>query len=258
MQSETSIVATEEPDLQQEPASSITVASGDLSVSVSSPPSEGEVLVARAKGGDREAFAALYRQYLPNVYKFLYYRLGDRTRAEDMTAEVFLRALRKIGDFTWTGADFGAWLLRIARNLILDEAKSSRARLEILDDELPEDSGGEVETAETAVMENFTQAEVYKAIIKLRPDQRDVITLRFLQGMGVSEVARIMGKKEGTVRTLQFRGLKTLEKILVSRAVLEGLASGVSPRGVRTPTNGRGKGRTEPEAARYGYVDGER
>ncbi|MBI4729652.1 MAG: sigma-70 family RNA polymerase sigma factor [Acidobacteria bacterium] len=257
MRSEASIAATEEPDLEQEAASSITVASGDLSVSLSSPPSEAEALVARAKAGDREAFAALYRQYLPNVYKFLYYRLGNRTRTEDMTAEVFLRALRKIGDFTWTGADFGAWLLRIARNLILDEAKSSRARLEILDDELPEEAG-EVETAETAVMENLTQAEVYKAITKLRPDQRDVITLRFLQGLGVSEVAAIMGKKEGTVRTLQFRGLKTLEKILVSRAVLEGLVSGVSPRGVRTPTNGRGKGRTEPEAARYGYVDGER
>ena len=241
----------------------LSVSSGSVTVQVSSAPAheptESELLVAKAKTGDREAFAGLYRMYLPTVYKFLFYRVGNKAQAEDMTAEVFLRALRKIGDFTWTGADFGAWLLRIARNLILDDAKSSRARLEMLNDEMPEDSGGEAPTAEAECMENLTCQEIYKAITKLRPDQREVVTLRFLHGMGVGEVAEIMGKKEGTVRTLQFRGLKALEKILVARGVVDPIvAMRIAPEGVRLSENGRGSGRTESEAARFGVVDGDR
>lgn len=220
---------------------------------------EAEALVAKAKSGDREAFATLYRMYLPTVYKFLYYRLNNKTQVEDMTAEVFLRALRKIEDFTWTGADFGAWLLRIARNLVLDEAKSSRARLELATDEMPEESAGRAATAEDAAIERFTNSEVKDAIQRLRPDQRDVVTLRFLHGLSVSEVSEIMSKKEGTIRTLQFRGLKSLEKVLVSRGVLEArAATKARAGGVRLAQNGVADGRTEAEAARYGWKDGER
>jgi RNA polymerase sigma-70 factor (ECF subfamily) len=236
----------------------LSVSAGQVTVQVSSAAPETEALVARAREGDRTAFAALYRQYLPTVYKFLFYRVGNKAEAEDMTAEVFLRALRKVGDFTWTGADFGAWLLRIARNLVLDNAKSSRARLEVLNDEMPEDSGGEAPTAEAACLENLNCQEVYKAITKLRPDQREVITLRFLHGMGVGEVAEIMGKKEGTVRTLQFRGLKALEKILVGRGFVDVPSSGIRPQGVRFSANGRQGDRTESEAARFGVADGQR
>lgn len=236
----------------------LSVSAGHVTVKVSSASPETESLVARAREGDRQAFAALYRQYLPTVYKFLYYRVGNKAEAEDMTAEVFLRALRKVGDFTWTGADFGAWLLRIARNLVLDNAKSSRARLEVLNDEMPEDSGGEAPTAEAACLENLTCQEVYKAITKLRPDQREVITLRFLHGMGVGEVADVMGKKEGTVRTLQFRGLKALEKILVGTGFVDQALSAIRPQGVRVSANGRQGDRTESEAARFGVADGQR
>lgn len=240
-------------------ADEIRVEAESVSVAIAPASPEVETLVARAKDGDRQAFAALYRTYLPNVYKFLYYRLNNKSQVEDMTAEVFLRALRKIGDFTWTGADFGAWLLRIARNLILDEAKSSRAKLEHLAEEMPEDSSGQAETAEDAVIERFNQSAVRDAIKTLRPDQRDVVTLRFLQGLSVPEVAQLMDKKEGTIRTLQFRGLKALEKVLVSRGVLEGrgTCSAVAG-GVRRGASGRKQSRTESEAARYGWKDGER
>src|SRR5437867_4470766 len=132
-------------DEAQAPANNaeLSVSVEQVTVQVSKASPEAEALVAQAREGDRTAFAALYRMYLPTVYKFLFYRLGNKAQAEDMTAEVFLRALRKIGDYNWTGADFGAWLLRIARNLILDNAKSSRARLEVLNDEMPDGSGGE-------------------------------------------------------------------------------------------------------------------
>lgn len=216
-------------------------------------------LIARATTGDRQAFAALYREYMPTVYKFLYYRMGsNKAVAEDMTAEVFLRALRKVGDFNWTGADFGSWLLRIARNLVLDNAKSSRARLEILNDEMPEDSAGEDRSTESAVLENLDNQRIYKAITQLSPDQRDVITMRFIQGMDVSAVAEAMGKKEGTVRTLQFRGLKALQKLLVKGGFLLEEAGVIRPGGVRLSENGRGGGRTESEAARFGVAEGDR
>jgi RNA polymerase sigma-70 factor, ECF subfamily len=194
----------------------------DLEIVASQGDDEEGQLVGRASAGDRAAFAALYRTYLPTVYKFLYYRLGgNKALTEDLTAEVFLRALRKIGDFQWTGANFGAWLLRIARNLVLDHAKSSRARLEVLNDEMPENAAGEQRSTESAVLEALSGEAVARAIKQLGADQRDVITMRFLQGMAVGEVAAIMGKKEGTVRTLQFRGLKALQKILLREGTID-------------------------------------
>ena len=242
-------------------ASSVAVNAPELELAVEHTPESTEVpeLVARAVGGDREAFAALYREYLPTVYKFLYYRLNqNKAMAEDMTGEVFLRALRKVSDFNWTGADFGSWLLRIARNLVLDNAKSSRARMELLNDEMPEESEPEDRGTEAQVVAALTNEGVYAAIKKLSPDQRDVITMRFIQGMGVTEVAEAMGKKEGTIRTLQFRGLKALQKHLVRGGVVDITDNVVRPGGVRRSENGRSGGRTESEAARFGIAEGER
>lgn len=259
--SQNDALTVQQTESQQSGDLSVSVSASSVTVQVTPATPEAEQLVARAKEGDRGAFAQLYRMYLPNVYKFLYYRVGSKAQAEDMTAEVFLRALRKIETFTWTGADFGAWLMRIARNLVLDEAKSSRARLEVVSDEMPEErtETRSERAAEHSAIENFTNVEVYKAIKKLRPDQQEVITLRFLHGMGVGEVAKLMDKKEGTVRTLQFRGLKALEKILVARGVVDAPAAlKVRPEGVRAESNGRTGDRTEAEAARFGDKDGAR
>ena len=244
---------------QREERMAVSVAAQDLSVEVTPEDAEHRALVERAVAGEREAFAALYRQYLPTVYKFLYYRLNqNKAMAEDMTGEVFLRALRKVADFNWTGADFGSWLLRIARNLILDNAKSSRAKREILGDELPEDTTPEDCGTEAQVVQAMTNEGVYAAIKKLSPDQRDVITMRFIQGLDVAEVAEAMGTKEGTVRTLQFRGLKALQKLLVKGGVVDITDGSVIPGGVRLSQNGRSGGRTESEAARFGVAEGER
>ena len=244
-----------------EPQGSTVCVASTSGLAVEVRPTSPEIpeLVAAAKAGDRAAFAALYRNYLPTVYKFLYYRMNsNKAVAEDMTAEVFLRALRKIGDFNWTGADFGSWLLRIARNLVLDNAKSSRAKLEILNDEMPERATHEEQSTESAAMANMTNEGVYSAIRRLSPDQRDVITMRFIQGMEVGAVATALGKKEGTVRTLQFRGLKALQRLLVKDGVVDLADAEIRPDGVRMAANGRGEGRTESEAARFGVAEGER
>src|SRR6478609_5654109 len=88
-------------------------------------------LVLRAKTGDADAFGTLYDRYLDLVYRYIYFRVGSHPLAEDLTSETFLRALRRIADFTWQGRDFGAWLVTIARNLITDHFKSGRYRLEV-------------------------------------------------------------------------------------------------------------------------------
>ncbi|MGH3744552.1 MAG: sigma-70 family RNA polymerase sigma factor, partial [Mycobacteriales bacterium] len=88
-------------------------------------------LVARAQAGDAEAFGEIYDRYVDLIYRYIYYRVGSKQLAEDLTSETFLRALRRIGSFTWQGRDVGAWFVTIARNLVTDHYKSSRYRLEI-------------------------------------------------------------------------------------------------------------------------------
>ena len=171
-------------------------------------------LVDRAREGDPAAFAALYDHYVDLVYRFVLYRVGgDTALAEDITSEVFLRALRKIKGFQWRGRDVGAWFLTIARNLVLDHFKSGRFRLEVLGSEGTDRD--HVVDAEDAALSRVTQADLYRAISQLGGDQQEVIYWRFLQGYSVAEAAAAMGKSEGAIKALQYRAVKSLYKLVV-------------------------------------------
>ncbi|MGP4110114.1 ECF subfamily RNA polymerase sigma factor, BldN family [Streptomyces sp. 4N509B] len=170
-------------------------------------------LVERAQGGEAEAFGRLYDHYADTVYRFIYYRVGGRATAEDLTSETFLRALRRIGTFTWQGRDFGAWLVTIARNLVADHFKSSRTRLEVTTGEMLD--ANEVERSpEDSVLESLANSALLEAVRKLNPQQQECVTLRFLQGLSVAETARVMGKNEGAIKTLQYRAVRTLARLL--------------------------------------------
>lgn len=170
-------------------------------------------LVELAQDGDNEAFAQLYDNYLDTVYRYIYYRVGGRAIAEDLTSETFLRALRRIGTFTWQGRDFGAWLVTIARNLVADHFKSSRFRLEVTTGEMLD--ANEVEASpEDCVLESLSNAALLDAVRRLNPQQQECVTLRFLQGLSVAETARIMNKNEGAIKTLQYRAVRTLARLL--------------------------------------------
>jgi RNA polymerase sigma-70 factor (ECF subfamily) len=170
-------------------------------------------LVERAQAGEAEAFGRLYDQYSDTVYRYIYYRVGGRATAEDLTSETFLRALRRIGTFTWQGRDFGAWLVTIARNLVADHFKSSRFRLEITTGEMLD--ANEVERSpEDSVLESLSNAALLEAVRRLNPQQQECVTLRFLQGLSVAETARVMGKNEGAIKTLQYRAVRTLARLL--------------------------------------------
>ncbi|NBM18573.1 ECF subfamily RNA polymerase sigma factor, BldN family [Streptomyces sp. GC420] len=170
-------------------------------------------LVERAQAGEAEAFGRLYDQYSDTVYRYIYYRVGGKATAEDLTSETFLRALRRISTFTWQGRDFGAWLVTIARNLVADHFKSSRFRLEVTTGEMLD--ANEVERSpEDSVLESLSNAALLEAVRKLNPQQQECVTLRFLQGLSVAETAKVMGKNEGAIKTLQYRAVRTLARLL--------------------------------------------
>ncbi|MBP2322319.1 RNA polymerase sigma-70 factor (ECF subfamily) [Kibdelosporangium banguiense] len=170
-------------------------------------------LVHRAQRGDTSAFGKLYGRYVDVVYRYVLFRVGDRELAEDVTSETFLRALRRIASVTYQGRDVGAWLVTIARNLVLDHVKSSRFRLEVTRAEV--DDGRTVQVGpEQQVLSKLTNAELLKCIEQLGDDQRECIALRFLQGLSVAETAELMHRNEGAIKALQHRAVRRLAQLL--------------------------------------------
>ncbi|TQM77379.1 sigma-70 family RNA polymerase sigma factor [Thermopolyspora flexuosa] len=174
------------------------------------------ILVLRAKMGDAEAFGTLYDRYLDLVYRYIYFRVGSHALAEDLTSETFLRALRGIGDFTWQGRDFGAWLVTIARNLVADHFKSGRHRLEVSTAEVLDTPLDGPHIPENAVVRNMINERVLRAVRELGPEQQECIVLRFLHGMSLAETALIMGKNSGAIKALQFRAIRALGRALAT------------------------------------------
>jgi RNA polymerase sigma-70 factor, ECF subfamily len=170
-------------------------------------------LVAAAQQGNQDAFGQLYDRYVDVVFRFVLFRVGDRPLAEDLTSETFLRALRRISSVSYQGRDVGAWFVTIARNLVLDHVKSSRYRLEMTTAEIL-DSSADDRGPEHEVVEEATAAELRRCVAQLGRDQQECITLRFMQGLSVSETAAVMGRNEGAVKALQHRAVRRLAQLL--------------------------------------------
>ncbi len=171
-------------------------------------------LVLHAKTGDSEAFGTLYDRYVDLVYRYIYFRVGSHPLAEDLTSETFLRALRRITDFTWQGRDFGAWLVTIARNLVADHFKSGRYRLEVATGEVIDVPLDGAHIPENAVVTAIINDRVLRAVRDLNPEQQECVVLRFLHGLSLAETALIMGKKSGAIKALQFRAIRALARAL--------------------------------------------
>lgn len=170
-------------------------------------------LVRATQAGDQEAFGQLYDRYHEMVFRYVLFRVGDRQLAEDLTAETFLRALRRIGSVSYQGRDIGAWFVTIARNLVLDHVKSSRYRLEQTTSEIA-DLSPSTSGPEQQVLDGATHEELLRCVAKLNSDQKECIALRFLQGLSVAETARLMGRNEGAVKALQHRAVRRLAQLL--------------------------------------------
>jgi RNA polymerase sigma-70 factor, ECF subfamily len=170
-------------------------------------------IVAAAQNGDTAAFAQLYDRYVDLVFRYIYFRVGDRMTAEDFTSETFLRALRRIGSLANIGRDPGAWFVTIARNIVLDHVKSSRYRLEITTDELS-DIERSLDGPENAVVDQLTNEQLLGCVKQLGHEQQECIALRFLHGLSVAETAAAMGKNEGAIKALQHRAVRRLATLV--------------------------------------------
>jgi RNA polymerase sigma-70 factor (ECF subfamily) len=161
-------------------------------------------LVKRATTHDREAFARLYDRFVDRIYKYVYFKLGSRTEAEDVTAQVFLKAWEAIGAYQYTERPFASWLYRIAHNLVVDHFRARRDVTSI--DELPGLEGRDPSLDEV-IQQHMTADVLRRAMTRLTPDQQQVLLLRFIEGYSTEQVAHLMGKQPGAVRTLQHRAL---------------------------------------------------
>src|SRR5579863_2168882 len=171
-----------------------------------SPEQAEERLLVEAAQKDTGRFAELYEINFERVYAFVARRVGDRDAAEDLTSEVFHKALANLRRFEWRGAPFAAWLLRIAANAIADRA--SRVGRELAVDNPPE-LGAEA-TAEVDLEEVEHRARLFRLVEQLPADQRRVIALRFAEEKSIREIAQALGRTEGAVKQLQFRALQNL------------------------------------------------
>jgi RNA polymerase sigma-70 factor (TIGR02952 family) len=168
-------------------------------------------LVDLAKEGDAEAFGQLYDNYVSGIFRFIYYRVGSQQLAEDLTSETFVRGLRAIQRFSWQGKDFGAWLTTIARNLIADHFKSSRSRLEIVSDTIPE-GRTHAPSPEHEVLALISNELLFEAVRGLPPEQRDCILMRFIQGLSIAQTAAALDRSEGAIKQLQLRAVRSLAR----------------------------------------------
>jgi RNA polymerase sigma-70 factor (ECF subfamily) len=168
-------------------------------------------LVDLAKEGDADAFGQLYDNYVTGIFRFIYYRVGAPHLAEDLTSETFVRGLRAIQRFNWQGKDFGAWLTTIARNLITDHFKSSRSRLEIASETVPE-GRTHAPSPEQEVLALISNELLFEAVSGLPAEQRDCILMRFVQGLSIAQTAAAMDRSEGAIKQLQLRAVRGLAK----------------------------------------------
>jgi RNA polymerase sigma-70 factor (ECF subfamily) len=173
-------------------------------------------LVVKAQQGDQMAFAAIYEQYSPLVYRFLRRRLdGSDEVVEDLAEDVFVKVYEKLDRYVERGLPFTAWLYRIAHNHLVDYLRSlPRMTAHSLDDvaEVPEVA------ASAAYSRVLDRQSLEPAMARLTPEQRRAIELRFMEGMSVAETSQAMGRSEEAVKKLQARALANLRRSLMPTA----------------------------------------
>jgi RNA polymerase sigma-70 factor (ECF subfamily) len=168
-------------------------------------------LVRRAQEYDPVAFGEIYERYYNGVYKYIYYRVGDQALAEDLTMEVFVKAMEAIDGFTFRGVPFSAWLYRIASNLVIDHFRRQPAQPAL---SLEEKLVASVEQSVIVLESEFAHQALRRALSELTDDQQQVIVLKFVDGLSNHEVAQVLGKTEGAVKSLQHRALASLGRVL--------------------------------------------
>ena len=174
-----------------------------------------KTLVELAQQGDSTAFGEIYDRHVSTVYRYAYTLLGNRSEAEDLTAEAFLHALQAIRRYRWTGSPLSSWLLTIARNLSINQLRRKQRTKQILR-LVPVTTLGD--PPEVASAPDVDIQECRRAISSLDPVDRNVIILRFVLGLDYPQVAQVLGKSVNNVRVMQYRALRRLREKLALAA----------------------------------------
>ena len=170
---------------------------------------EEEALVLSAQKGDRDAFALLYEANVDRIYRYLLARLTEPADAEDVTTEVFMQAMKSLPSYKPKGTPLIAWLFRIAHNQAVNHMKKRTRRKEAT---LTETSAS-YDSPEEEALEKVRLEQVVGAMDVLTDLQREVLNLRFAADLSIAEVAKVMDRKEGAVKFLQFSALRALRKV---------------------------------------------
>lgn len=169
-------------------------------------------LVIKAKQGDTNAIGALYECFRLAIYRYLYYRTGDPQTADDLTSEVFLRMINGLATYRLQDVSFQAWLFQIAHNLLNDHYRKMSVRNHVqLEENIMEDPQA---TRARPVEHSLNSVTLHNALDLLNDEQRDVIVMRFITGLPISEVAQTLHKSEDAVKGLQRRALANLRDVL--------------------------------------------
>ena len=167
-------------------------------------------LIERAKQGDSLAFGALYDHYLPQIYRFVYFKVSHREEAEDITHLVFMKAWQNIAAYIERGFPFSSWLYQISRNQIIDHYRQKKPVADL--EAIEETFFADLPSLDTD--NKFDLFNIRKALLKLTEDQRDVIIMHFIDDTSIKDVAIALNKTEGAARLLQHRELQSPKRIL--------------------------------------------
>ena len=176
-----------------------------------------EALVKSVQNGDQEAFAKIYDVFIDPIYRYIYYRVNSAD-AEDLIETVFLKAWENINQYKHDKKSFGAWLFRIAHNLVVDHYRSAKDKVyDQLDPRTPDVNRQHNPIKST---QNTLDNQMLKEAIKsMKKEYRDIIIHKFVNELSNKEIAEILNKSEGSLRILQFRALKALKNILEEKGV---------------------------------------
>ncbi len=171
--------------------------------------------IIEATQGSTEAFSYLYSQYMERIYNYIFFRTGSQAEAEDLTARVFLRAFNHIRSYRNMGVPFSAWLYRIAHNLVANWHRDTSKRKEVpLEDQITQPHT--TEFPERIIEKNQEIMQLMGAIRKLSPERQQLLILKYVEGMSNLEIAVVMGRSEGAVKSLYHRSLESLRTALLT------------------------------------------
>jgi RNA polymerase sigma-70 factor (ECF subfamily) len=195
-----------------------------------------EEMLSQAAQGDGEAFGALYARYVGRIYNYIYYRTGNAYDAEDLTARVFYRAMRHIGNYRDRGLPFSAWLYRIAHNLVANWHRDNSRRKEIPLEESVHAryAGGH---PEHDLLQLEEEERLMRVIRGLTPERQQLLILKFVEHMSNAEIGQIMGRSEGAVKSLYHRTLLVLRDEY-DHLALDGLTEAVDIESVELDKSG--------------------